>query len=241
MPRHAPRHLPLPVAVARRLPGMPDPAQAILDGSVLVDGLPVTNPAARVRADAAITVRSPARLPRGRRKLEAALQTFRVPVSGRVAADLGASTGGFTLALLQAGAARLYAVDAGHGQLLGSLRAEPRVVDLEGTNVGALTRQLVPDELDLITVDLSYLAVARAVPQLRGLAIAPEADLVALVKPMFELGLPAPPADPRQARRALTVAEAGVRAAGWSVLATMESPIRGRRGAQEYLLHARRR
>lgn len=178
--------------------------------------------------------------PRGAAKLEAALSTFRVPVSGRIAADIGACAGGFTTALLEAGARRVYAVDAGHGQLLGSLRLDPRVVNLERTNIALLDRALIPDRIDAITVDLSYLSIARALPQLDDLDIAPDADLVALVKPMFELGLGAPPADRDQAASAVALARAGAERCGWEVRETMESPVRGTRGSVEFLIHARR-
>jgi len=160
-------------------------------------------------------------------------------VAGRVAIDVGASAGGFTRVLLEAGARRVYAVDAGHGQLLGSLRQDPRVVNLERTNLGELDRARVPDPIEAVTIDVSYLALARAVPQLARIELAAGADLIALVKPMFELGLAAPPPDDRLAE-ALARAEAGVRAAGWDVLASIESPVRGQGGAVELLLHARR-
>ena len=94
-----------------------------------------------------------------------------------------------------AGARRVYAVDVGHGQLLGSLRQDERVVVLERTNLAALERRLVPDEVEVATIDVSYVSLAVAVPQLGRLAYAHGADLLALVKPMFELGLGAPPTD----------------------------------------------
>jgi 23S rRNA (cytidine1920-2'-O)/16S rRNA (cytidine1409-2'-O)-methyltransferase len=109
-------------------------------------------------------------------KLQAALDTFQLSVSGRVALDMGASTGGFTRVLLTAGAPRCYAVDVGHGQLLGSLRCDSRVVNLESTNLGDLDRRLVPEIIDVITMDLSYLSLASAVPQLDRIAIADNAD-----------------------------------------------------------------
>ncbi|MFZ0215073.1 MAG: SAM-dependent methyltransferase [Candidatus Dormiibacterota bacterium] len=177
--------------------------------------------------------------PRGSQKLEAALAAFDLPAQDRIALDAGASTGGFTLALLEAGVRRVYAVDAGYGQLLGSLRIDPRVVNLERTNLGQLTPALVPDQLEVITLDLSYLAVAAAIPQLDGLRIAHDADLVALVKPTFELRLARPPADPATARQALEQAVTGVEAAGWRVVASIESPVRGSGGTIEFLLHAR--
>jgi 23S rRNA (cytidine1920-2'-O)/16S rRNA (cytidine1409-2'-O)-methyltransferase len=157
-----------------------------------------------------------------------------------VAIDVGAAAGGFTLALLAAGARRVYAVDAGHGQLLGSLRADDRVVSLERTNLGTLTRALVPEVVEVVTIDLSYLSLALAAPQLETLAIADDADLVALVKPMFELGLAAPPQDPGQRAKAVELAAAAFEAAGWREPEAIESPLPGRRGAIEHLLHLRR-
>lgn len=163
-----------------------------------------------------------------------------MPAADRVALDVGAAAGGFTRALLDAGARRVYAVDAGYGQLLGSLRQDNRVVNLERTNLGDLDRGLVPEPVEVITVDLSYLALARAVPQLEPVEIAPAADLVALVKPMFELGLARPPADEARLREALRRAAAGIEAAGWAVRASIESPVRGGKGAVEFFVHARK-
>lgn len=172
---------------------------------------------------------------RGETKLEAALAAFRVDVHGCAALDAGASTGGFTRTLLRHGARRVYAVDAGHGQLLGSLRQDPRVVNLEATNLGALTRERVPETIEFVTLDLSYLPLAEAVPQLDLIDV--RGDLIALVKPQFELRLAAPPADPRPA---LDAAVAGIERAGWRVRGTIESPVRGAHGAVEYFVLATR-
>jgi 23S rRNA (cytidine1920-2'-O)/16S rRNA (cytidine1409-2'-O)-methyltransferase len=101
---------------------------------------------------------------RGEAKLRAALAAFGVRPAGRVALDLGAAAGGFTRVLLDAGAARVYAVDAGFGQLLGSLRQEPRVVVLERVNLGNLDCRRIPDAIELITIDLSYLSLSEAFP-----------------------------------------------------------------------------
>lgn len=140
--------------------------------------------------------------------------------------------------LLERGARRVYAVDAGHGQLLGSLRQDARVLNLEGVNLGELDRARVPDVVDLVTLDLSYLSLAAAVPQLGRVELARGARLVALVKPMFELGLPQPPNDEADLERALKAAVAGVMSAGWRVMGTMASPVAGARGAKEKLLYA---
>src|SRR5919197_6620012 len=182
---------PLATELARRFPDVGDPRVTIAAGDVLVDGIPNRNPASLVAPSCAIALRRPAPL-RGEAKLRHAIDAFGVGVEGRVALDVGAAAGGFTRVLLEAGATRVYAVDAGHGQLLGSLRQDPRVVVLERTNLGDLTRGLVPHELDVITMDLSYLPIARAAPQLDPLRISPRADLVALVKPQHALALGAP-------------------------------------------------
>jgi 23S rRNA (cytidine1920-2'-O)/16S rRNA (cytidine1409-2'-O)-methyltransferase len=227
-------------ALADRYPDLSDPEQAIAAGRVLVDGKPVLNPRARVAVSTSIVVESEAEL-RGSTKLEAALDGFSVDVGGRVALDLGAAAGGFATVLLERGAARVYAVDAGHGQLRGALRQDSRVVNLERTNLGDLTTEHVPEAVEVVTVDLSYLSITRALPQLARIAITPGADLVALVKPMFELGLDRPPlSNDETLQAAVDAARHGVETAGWQLLGDMESPIRGARGAVEFFVHARR-
>jgi 23S rRNA (cytidine1920-2'-O)/16S rRNA (cytidine1409-2'-O)-methyltransferase len=221
-------------------PDLPDPARAISDGLVRVDGLIVSNLRARIPRGAAVTIAPPPGPPRGALKLAAGLEAFCVPVAGRVALDIGAATGGFTCALLAAGVSRVYAVDAGHGQLLGSLRADPRVVNLERTNLGTLTTARVPDVVEIITVDLSYLSLAQAAPQIEAVAIAADADLLALVKPMYELGLAGPPADPDQRAKAVEMAAAAFERTGWRSPRSIQCPVPGRRGAIEHLMHLRR-
>jgi 23S rRNA (cytidine1920-2'-O)/16S rRNA (cytidine1409-2'-O)-methyltransferase len=209
-------------------------------GHVWVDGFPRTNPAMQVARDASIVLRSPQPLA-GEAKLRAALAAFKPAATDRIALDVGAAAGGFTRVLLEAGARRVYAVDAGFGQLLGSLRQDPRVVNLERTNLGALDTALVPDPIDLVTIDVSYISLASAIPQLANLAFAPDAELVALVKPMFELALAEAPDDPVLLADAVARASAGIEDAGWSVVASIPSPVLGQHGAHELLLHARRR
>jgi 23S rRNA (cytidine1920-2'-O)/16S rRNA (cytidine1409-2'-O)-methyltransferase len=220
-------------------PDLDDPIAMIMSGRVQVDGRIVANPRSMVARDAAIVLRDPTAL-RGEAKLRAALATLHVPVAGRVALDLGAAAGGFTRVLLAAGTRRVYAVDAGHGQLLGTLRQDPRVVNLEATNLADLDVAIVPDAIDVVTIDLSYLAIAFALPQLGRITLARDADLVALVKPMFELGTAVAPTDDASLAAALARATAGAAAAGWHVLSVAESPIRGARGAREGWLHGRR-
>jgi 23S rRNA (cytidine1920-2'-O)/16S rRNA (cytidine1409-2'-O)-methyltransferase len=212
----------------------------IARGHVLVDGRVIANPEARVRSDASLRVLPHHRL-RGDVKLSHALETLDIPVKGRVALDLGASAGGFTTALLDRGAIRVYAVDAGVGQLVGRLRADPRVVNLEGRNLGGLKGDDVPEAIGLIVMDLSYLPLAEAIPQLAPLQLHPQADLVALVKPTFELRRGRLAASESDLADALTSASGAAQRAGWTVLSSAVAPRTGRRGALECFLHARRR
>ncbi len=225
--------------VAKRWPEIADVDGEIRAGFVHVNGFPVRNPDALVDRGASIAIRRPQPL-RGEAKLRAALAAFDVDPAGAVCVDVGAAAGGFTKVLLEHGAARVYAVDVGHGQLVGSLRQDPRCVVLERTNLSALDAARVPDVVDLITIDVSYVSLAAAIPQLGGMTVRDGADLVALVKPMYELGRAELP-DPSELPAAVAAASAGIEAAGWTVVATMESPVRGSRDAVEGLLHARRR
>jgi 23S rRNA (cytidine1920-2'-O)/16S rRNA (cytidine1409-2'-O)-methyltransferase len=233
------RLTPLRDEVARLRPDVEDVDEEIEAGRVLVNGMPRTNPATLVAPGTSVLVRAPKSL-RGLTKLRGALAAFDVPVADRVALDAGASAGGFVQGLLEAGARKVYAVEVGYGQLLGSLRQDPRVVNLERTNIGALTPALIDAPVEVITLDLGFLALATGVPQLNALELATGADLIALVKPMGELALPSPPTDPETVAEAEAHATAGIEAAGWTIVASAPSPIRGSRGAVERFLHARR-
>jgi 23S rRNA (cytidine1920-2'-O)/16S rRNA (cytidine1409-2'-O)-methyltransferase len=221
----------------RRFPGLDDPARLIKEGAVLVNGVPAASPRTHVRADAAIQIRHPRPL-RGTIKLTHALAAFGIEAAGAVALDLGAAAGGFTQALLDAGAARVYAVDAGAGQLRGWLRADPRVVNLERTNLAQLGPHLISEPVDLITMDLSYLAIADAIGQIDRQILAPAAQLVALVKPTFELHAATLADQPQQVAAAVQTAARALEDHGWQVLGQQPSPILGTKGAVEILLHA---
>ncbi|MGH3393574.1 MAG: SAM-dependent methyltransferase [Streptosporangiaceae bacterium] len=234
----APPIVALLTLLQRRFPGLDDPERLIKEGAVLVDGVPAASPRTRARADAAIRIRQPRPL-RGTIKLAHALASFGVDAAGAVALDLGAAAGGFTQALLDAGAARVYAVDVGAGQLRGWLRADPRVTSLERTNLARLTPDLIGERAGLVTMDLSYLAVADAIGQLDRRLLAPDARLIALVKPTFELHAGALADQPDQVSAAVAVAARGLDEHGWRVLSQAPSPIQGARGAIEVLLYAR--
>ena len=223
----------------RRFPRLDDPVALVESGRILVNGAPCWNPQARVRADASLRVlhRKPLR---GTRKLAYALDFFDIDVRGAVALDLGAAAGGFTQALLDAGARHVYAVDAGIGQLRGWLRADPRVTNLERTNLAQLSPLLISETADIVTIDLSYLAVADAVGQLDTGLLAPGAGLVALIKPTFELHSATLADRPDDVRLAVERAAKSLCQHGWDVLGEVGSPVLGAHGAVEWLLYARR-
>jgi 23S rRNA (cytidine1920-2'-O)/16S rRNA (cytidine1409-2'-O)-methyltransferase len=181
---------------------------------------------------------------RGGVKLDFALDHFRIAVEGQVAADIGASTGGFTEVLLSRGARQVYAVDVGHGQLAWKLRQDPRVVVLERLNARYLTRADIPEPIDIITCDASFIGLSTVLPAPFSLA-AEKAQLVALVKPQFEAG-PAHVGKGGVVRDSEVHREVCERAAswvaaqpGWSVVGLIESPILGPAGNREFLLYAR--
>ncbi len=211
-------------------------------GQVLVNGQPMDKPGMPAPSDALLRVRGRHRYAsRGGLKLEAALDHFAVAVAGRVALDSGASTGGFTDCLLQHGAALVYAVEAGHGQLLGRLRAHPNVQNLERTNLGAPALLALEPRPTLITLDLSYLSLTKALP-LAAQILAPQGEILALLKPLFEV-------ESAEARRrgqvdnpALLLAalrqvlEAG-NEAGLTPLGAAKLALRPRHGVAEFFVH----
>jgi 23S rRNA (cytidine1920-2'-O)/16S rRNA (cytidine1409-2'-O)-methyltransferase len=183
---------------------------------------------------------------RGGIKLAHALDHFAIAADNAVALDIGASTGGFTDVLLARGARRVYAVDVGHGQLAWKLRQDPRVVVLERRNARHLTRDDIPEPPDLIVCDASFISLTIVLPAALALA-APDARLVALIKPQFEVGKGrvgkgGVVRDPALHREVCEGIAAWLAAQpGWEVVGLTESPIRGPEGNVEFLIHARRR
>lgn len=212
---------------------------AVEEGHVRVDGRVIQNVNAKVPVGCSLVVAADKRL-RGEEKLGQVLDALTVPVVGRTVLDVGAAAGGFTRALLARGALRVYAVDVGHGQLIGSLRQDPRVVNLEATNVADLDGALVPDAVNGVTVDVSYLSLTDAVRSLDRVALTEDCWLVGLVKPMFELargGLPTGAADLADA---VERARDGVASAGWAVSDSVRSDVGGANGAVEFFVYATR-
>lgn len=217
---------------------------AIAAGLVTVDGRPVRKASESIAADAAVTAEAPHPwVSRGGVKLEAALEAFAIDPAGRTCLDLGASTGGFTQVLLARGAARVYAVDVGHGQLHPSVAAEPRVVPLEGTDARRLTRAEIGDPIDLVVADVSFISLKLVLPPVLALCGAGCA-LAALIKPQFEAGR----AHVRKgivkdaAIHAQVCDEIGalVQGLGFGVTGIIPSPIAGGDGNREFLIGARR-
>jgi len=223
-------------------------AQAlILAGLVSCGERRIDKPGEQLAPDAelALKARDHPWVSRGGVKLAHALDHFRIAVEGSVALDLGASTGGFTDVLLAHGARRVHAVDVGHGQLAWRLRQDPRVVVHERLNARHLTRADIPEPVDLITSDASFIGLATVLPAPLALA-AEHAQLVALVKPQFEagrahVGKGGVVRDPEVHREVCEHAAAWVAGQpGWSVVGIVESPILGPEGNREFLLYARR-
>jgi len=225
--------------VARGLAESCSLAQRLIGaGEVLVDGRVVDKPGAQVPMAATLTlVARPRFVSRGGEKLDAALERFAIPVAGRVAADIGASTGGFTDCLLQRGALRVYALDVGYGQLAWTLRQDPRVVALERTNARYVTA--LPEPVDLIVSDVSFISVRLIYPTaVRWLREGGE--IVSLIKPQFEagraqVGKGGVVRDPAVHRQVLVEVCTALAELGLGLRGLMVSPLLGPAGNLEFL------
>jgi 23S rRNA (cytidine1920-2'-O)/16S rRNA (cytidine1409-2'-O)-methyltransferase len=223
-------------------------AQSLVMAGLVFDGTRrLDKPGLQIPADTTLTVkgRDHPWVSRGGIKLAHGLDHFAIDPAGRVCLDIGASTGGFTHVLLERGAARVYAVDVGHGQFAWNLRRDPRVVVLERTNARHLTREQVPEEPGIVVCDASFIGLETILPAPLDLA-APEASAVALIKPQFEVGreqvgkggVVRDPALHEQVCERIRAWWEGL--PGWHVLGITESPITGPEGNREFLIAARR-
>jgi 23S rRNA (cytidine1920-2'-O)/16S rRNA (cytidine1409-2'-O)-methyltransferase len=222
-------------------------AQAlILAGLVSMAGRRVDKPGEQLAADSGLVLkgRNHPWVSRGGIKLAHALDHFRIEVEGRIALDIGASTGGFTDVLLSRGAKRVHAVDVGRGQLAWKLRRDDRVIIYERLNARNLTRARIPEPIDIVTCDASFIGLATVLPAPLALA-AERSELIALVKPQFEagrehVGKGGVVRDPVVQRDVCEHAAAWIAAQpGWTVVGIVESPILGPEGNREFLLYAR--
>jgi 23S rRNA (cytidine1920-2'-O)/16S rRNA (cytidine1409-2'-O)-methyltransferase len=229
--------------VSRGLAQSRTQAQAlILAGRVLVAGVPAAKAGTPVPEDARIELKeAPRFVSRGGEKLAGALDHFGVSPAGKTALDAGASTGGFTQVLLARGAARVYAVDVGYGQLDPSLRHDPRVVVRERRNLRVLPREDIPEPIDLATLDLSFISLTLVLPKILEF-LRPGGAIVALVKPQFEVGKGrvgkgGVVRDPRLQQEAVHRVAAAAAALGLNVSPPFPSPLKGPKGNQEYFLY----
>ena len=213
-------------------------------GRVLVDDAPIEKPGTRVGPAAQVRLRGAARrfASRGGEKLAGALQDLGIDPRGRRCLDLGASTGGFTDCLLQAGAREVVAVDVGYGQLDPRLRGDPRVRVLERTNARHLERAALGGAVELATLDLAFISVRLVLPRLR--EIAPEAEVLVLVKPQFEVGRErvgkgGVVRDPELRAEAVRAVREAAVALGYAVAGEAESRLPGPRGNREVFLWLR--
>jgi 23S rRNA (cytidine1920-2'-O)/16S rRNA (cytidine1409-2'-O)-methyltransferase len=216
----------------------------VIAGQVTVNGRSVTKAGTAIDDSAELALVTPDHpyVGRGGLKLAHALDTFQIPVTGREGLDIGASTGGFTDVMLQRGATRVVALDVGHGQLDWRLRQDPRVVVLEHVNARSLTLDMLPAKVDLVTIDVSFISLARILPVIPQV-LQPGADVVALVKPQFEAG--------REEVRKGIIRDAAIHArvldevaaaaaeVGLTQVASTPSPITGQKGNVEFLVHFR--
>lgn len=230
--------------MSRRLADSRAKAQAlILAGRVRVAGQVVTKAGTLVPEDAFIELLAPASpyVSRGGEKLAAALDRFGVDPAGLVCLDAGASTGGFSHVLLLRGAAKVYAVDVGYGQLHPAVRNDPRVVVLERVNLRLLPREAVPEAVDLATLDLSFISLTLILPKILEF-LKPGAEILALVKPQFEVGKSSVGKggvvrDVRLQQEAVARVARAARSLGLTASEGFPSPIKGPKGNQEWFLH----
>ena len=235
-------------AMARRglAPSREAAQRLIMAGRVRVNSRPAGKPDQRVTAEAEIVVLAgpPEWASRGAHKLIAALDHFAVPVEGRRALDVGASTGGFTDVLLKRGAAHVIALDVGYGQILERLRVDPRVTVLDRTNIRRVNPGELPYAPELVTIDASFISLKLVIPAALALA-APKAEVIALIKPQFEVGKGKVGKGGIVRDDTVRIAAvAGViefaRGLGLAVDGPLESPIEGAKGNREYLAVMRR-
>jgi len=220
--------------------------RAIMAGEVRVGDHVFAKPSQMIDVDAAISVAEPPQfVGRGALKLSGALDFFAVDVQGKVALDIGASTGGFTDCLLQRGAAKVFAVDVGHGQLAWKIRNDPRVVVMEKLNARFLSREHIPEDVDLCVIDVSFISLTLILPRAFEL-VTENGVILALIKPQFELqredvgrgGVVREPALHEKAQQKIVKF---VEQANYHVVGIVPSPITGTDGNQEFFVCIRKR
>jgi 23S rRNA (cytidine1920-2'-O)/16S rRNA (cytidine1409-2'-O)-methyltransferase len=230
------------ILVARGLFESREQAQrAIMAGEVRVGDRAISKSSELVQPDATISIaKRPLYASRGALKLKGALDFFDVNVNGKIALDIGASTGGFTDCLLQRGAAKVYAVDVGHGQLAWKIRNDPRVIVLEKLNARFLSREHIPELVDVCVIDVSFISLTLILPNAFEL-VTPNGMILALIKPQFELrrgevGRGGIVRDPELHKKAQQKIIKFIEGAGHRVIGIVPSTITGTDGNQEFFI-----
>jgi 23S rRNA (cytidine1920-2'-O)/16S rRNA (cytidine1409-2'-O)-methyltransferase len=218
----------------------------IMEGKVLVNGTPVSKAGDLVSADSEIGIRGEdlKYVSRGGLKLEAAVNEFGIRLKGKTAMDVGSSTGGFTDLMLQSGAKRVYCIDVGYGQLAWKLRQDPRVVLLERTNIRHLEKKSIPVAIDIAVIDVSFISLSKVVPHVLEF-IAVNGEIVALIKPQFEVGKGEVGKggivkDEEKRAAAVGRIREEFESLGLKVNGIIQSPITGQKGNIEYLIYAQK-
>lgn len=213
----------------------------ILEGNVLVDGRIVDKPGSIVKAEASLQVlKKMPYVSRGGLKLEGALKGFNIDPAGKIAMDVGASTGGFTDCLLQHGAKKVYAIDVGYGQLNWRLRNDRRVILLERTNIRYLERSAIKDQIDIATIDVSFISLLKVIPKVLEF-LRPGGEIIALIKPQFEVGRKdvnkGVVRDEGKRLKAVEMIKNKSEETGLHVKGVMVSPLVGPKGNIEYFIY----
>jgi len=219
----------------------------ILAGQVLVNGQKQDKAGALVPEDAGIRILGEVipYVSRGGLKLEGALKGFKISVKGKTALDVGASTGGFTDCLLQHGAEKVYAVDVGYGQLAWKLRQDPRVITIERVNIRDIASSLIPEPINIAVIDVSFISLEKVIPSILKF-LKPDSEIIALIKPQFEVGREQVGKggivrDEAARSAAVDRVTDFIRGSGFEVKGVIPSPITGQDGNVEFLIHAVRR
>ena len=215
----------------------------IMEGRVLVDGKKVEKAGTGVKAEAELRLLGEEMpyVSRGGLKLEKALRAFSISLAGKTMADIGASTGGFTDCALQNGAAKVYAIDVGYGQLAWKLRTDARVKNMERTNIRHVTPEALGEPLDFASIDVAFISLAKVLPAVRPLLKA-QGEVAALIKPQFEagrenVGKKGVVRDPHVHEAVLRDVFRAAQEAGFCIRALSYSPVKGPEGNIEYLMH----
>lgn len=236
------------VLVDRNIIGSRERARAlIMEGKVFVEGALVLKAGAMVNPDAGIEIKG-VDIPyvsRGGLKLEAAIKHFDIHLRDKIAMDVGSSTGGFTDCLLQHGAAKIYCIDVGYGQLAWKLRQDPRVILFERTNIRHLQRDKIHDVIDIATVDVSFISLVKVIPKVIEF-LKEKGEIIALIKPQFEVGKGEVDKggiirDEKKRLKTVECVKEKLETAGLQTIGTIQSPIAGQKGNVEYLIYCKKR